>query len=360
MIILQQAFYGHRAGYGLLGASDPTISGIMERLCESIGTPTTSGACRPFYINWSNGIRRFMVYGCNGKPDVQNRRTLFFHALVGKEDELRAAQIGIAALIARGAFATEFTGGPVEPLAFESKTPAVPFPPAPFRWNGENLAIVSEKPDLDLILGLLRERSDTLNWTSFTFNPDLPDFQVFILAQNTGLPSDRPSVASNGIRLASPNLRERQRPVPPPRQPKWKILLVLLFISLTANVAFATFLYFRSQSSGQPSSGTKTLTPKLERRNEVPTVPEKIPLVQQEAIRQEVLQELRQNFLRKITPEFNRPFGDCIKEQKDSAITIIWNKKGTGYPFLKAMEIYMNFVQSEIMKKTIPHGEEQK
>lgn len=330
-ITLQQAFYGHSGagGYKLLGSSDPAISATVTKLCESVGSYDGESAVEAFYLNWSDGTRRYMIRGTLGKKDGA-RPTLFFNALVGRESVLRASRVGICGLIAAGAFRDSFPGGALAAAEFAPGAAQAPFPPSPFPWNGENLAIVSAVPELDCIRGLLRDKLDAVNWASFTFAP-LRDFRIYVISQNTGRPGDRLCVTPSGIRLApSPRPKPVETTPATPSAPATTILAPksrgivgkMLAASLLVN-AVLLYCVFVFQPHGVDIEKIKAET------------------------RQKTLEELRKAFGSDLVP-----FMVVATQLVPNARTQLDAGEGPDHASLLHLKRYIDFVNKEIFNQT--------
>jgi len=268
-LTLQQAFYGHSDGYRLLGSSNPEFDTVVERLCNQIGTYDGESHLAPFYINWSDGNQRYMICCNEGARDAVGRITVFFHALIADESELRQNNCGIDNLIDQGAFVSSFKGETVAPISFETKTTSPKEAISPFRWSGEKIAIVTEAPDLDIIRSLLGDKLNTINWASYSFAP-LKDFQLYVISRYVGLPADRNCLATNGMLLARPGHQTQQGSIlrqpptlesrPAPKKPhtlSFTKIAAILILTILLGVLTLWITNRRQSVSGGENIGTK-------------------------------------------------------------------------------------------------------
>ena len=268
MIRLHQAFYGRDPdrGYRLLASSNAMFNKTVSELCAAIGTPDGISSVDGFYLNYIADGYRYMISVCNGNPDDGGRKTLFFHAYIGRHQELCSADFGIGSLIHIKAFEKEYKTGPVLEKTFEESAFSLPWGKTSIVCNhGEKLAIRSPKPDLMLISGILKSSLDETTWASFSFKP-LDRFQIYVISEYVSIPSDRKCVSASGAVI-----RDVKRPpqsittTPSQTRPKssrsrWG-LLILLMISIIINIAFAVYVFKRpeavTENQGKTQSAAK-------------------------------------------------------------------------------------------------------
>ena len=152
MILLNQALYGRDPirGYRLFASSESSFNQTVERLCSAIGSPDGISSIEPFYLNYIENGYRFMISCCIGNPDDSGRKTLFFHAFIGKHQELINKRFGIGSLIHQNAFLSEYISGPVLSKEFEEDS---------FLFRGE-------KPLLSWMTNSLQSKAQSQNCRS--------------------------------------------------------------------------------------------------------------------------------------------------------------------------------------------------
>ena len=267
MIELNQAFYGRDPihGYRLLASSDTHFNQCIEHLCAAVGSPDGISAITPFYLNYIEHGYRYMIACCVGNPDDSGRKTLFFHAYIGKHQDLLNAHFGICSLIHRDAFLSEFKNGPVLNSRFEEDSFSIPWDKTNITWNGELLAIQSNKPELSLISSILKGKINDVSWASFSFQP-LNDFQLYIISQYVAIPRNRKCISSSGSIISLP--QESRTSVSTSqnvsKEPKMTNRPTkMLYISLALNVVlFVTsiFLSFNPERNQPTKTGSNDNT----------------------------------------------------------------------------------------------------
>ena len=183
----EQVFYGcGERGYGVLGASPGgrRFAGRVEALCGGVGTPDGEYGGEPFLLSVPDGEWVVMVCGRRGAPDSVGRRTLFFHALAGRREELDAAGADAFALFGRGAFAARMPEGGLERLSIEFGTGrrggggAADRLPAVIRAGG---------PAGEAVRALAGGRANELRWATYAFQA-MAGFDIQAVPRGTALP----------------------------------------------------------------------------------------------------------------------------------------------------------------------------
>ena len=286
MIILQQAFYGREAhgGYKLLASTDVKHNDVIEKLCSSIGSPDGRSIVDPFFVNYIAGNYRYMIRGVIGQPDVSGRETLFFHAYIGKNSELSSEGIGIETLIGINAFLPQFPDIPILPFRIEGNSFSIPWENAEIQWNNTDMAIVSNRPKLNLICGILKDKLNTTNWASFSFHP-LNDFKVYVISKYAPIqPDDRLCLDEYGNIVADickkPQHREEKKVIVKTKCRKdWGMLIPPMFLLLILSMGLNAFLLLKKDEK-------ETIVKEVEK--EVPA--------KNIVTKEQVLMELKSNF----------------------------------------------------------------
>ena len=225
MVNLDQAFYGRDSirGYRLLASSNQTHNNVVEHLCASIGTPDGASILEPFYINHIENGFRFMISCVPGLPDDNGRKTLFFHAFIGRHRELQNSEFGIGDLIQSNAFISSYKTGPVLPASFEETAASLPWGKTSIVWDRQDIAIQSSKPELPTITGLLKNEIDNFSWASFTFRP-LDYCKAYVISQYVPMPQQRKCVSLSGeiLNQSTKNKSVVSDPTPPKATQKQK------------------------------------------------------------------------------------------------------------------------------------------
>lgn len=359
MIRLHQAFYGRDPdkGYRLLASSNAMFNQTVSELCAAIGTPDGISSVDDFYMNFIADGYRYMISVCNGKPDEGGRKTLFFHAYIGRHQELCSADFGIGSLIHIKAFEKEYKTGPVLEKSFEESAFSLPWGKTSIIWNhGEKLAIRSPKPDLMLISGILKNNLDETTWASFAFQ-SLDRFQIYIISEYVSMPNDRKCVSSSGAVISNVK-RPAQNITPSPLQTRPRSsrsrggLLILLLVSIIINIAFAVSFFNRTEMSNQGNtqnaakeiSNHKHTALPTQSAATVPNVP-RMPATKG-TTREEVIRELRAEF------EKNHVRLNCSwrKAMHDDRALQQQFEKYRKDPLIKA-EGYIDFVHKYIFEE---------
>ena len=344
MIKLHQAFYGRdpNRGYRLLASSNTNFNQIVEGLCAAVGTPDGISDIEPFYINYIANGYRFMISVCNGNPDDGGRKTLFFHAYIGNHQELCSADFGIGLLIHNNAFASKYTSGPVLEKTFEENAFSLPWGKTSIVWRrGEKLAIRNAKPDLPLISGILKNSFDETSWASFSYRP-LDNFQLYVISEYVTLPSDRKCVSATGNLISEkkqPSSSVTKESVVPAskivhRSKSNAVVLILLSVSIIANLIFSVVLFFHKDPQPKP---------------EVKIVEKKVIVDRPGTIgptRAEILAELRAAF----DKNYKRLNGSWRKAMQDDPALCSQFEDYKKDPLFKA-EGYIEFVHKYIFEE---------
>lgn len=341
MITLNQAFYGRNPekGYRMFASSAPQHNAIIERLCAAVGTPDGASTVEPFYINFIENGYRYMISCCMGDQDA-GRDTLFFHAFIGKHDDLKKSGVGIGTLIQEKFFKNKYEPGPVLPVSVEDSSYTLPWGKTSIIWNNEKLAIGSEKPELSMLSGILKNNIDDMSWASFSFKP-LNDFQLYIISKFVAFPQDRKCLSPTGDVLSLPqhkyptNKTTYEKPRPPKN--KGKIIFLLFLLSVLINCIFAGVLFSRSTSKITHSHDTPPQTVEKIVYKEVP--------VKGATTRETVIKELRSEFDRR----YSRINGSWVKAlESDRALSVQYHKYKK--PQLYKAGEYIQFVHEFIFE----------
>lgn len=339
MLTLNQAFYGRHSekGYRMFASSAPQHNATIERLCAAIGTPDGSSNVEPFYINFIENGYRYMISCCIGNPDDAGRKTLFFHAFFGNHEELKKSGIGIGTLVQEQLFKTQYEPGPVLPVAIEDSNYTLPWGKTSLTWNNDKLAIGSNKPELSVITGILKNNIDSVSWASFSFRP-LNDFQLYIISKFVSFPQDRKCTSLDGEILSQPvkrsNAPASSGKVEIKSRKKGKFGLFLT-ISILINIVLLGVIFLCPAK-------VKVV------KEEVPG-PERIVYREVPAkgstTRAQVLSELRTEFEKRYS-RFNRSW------QEEMAADPVLNRQYSQYGkiALKKAEGYINFVHEFIFE----------
>ena len=300
MITLHQAFYGRvQTGYRLLASSCPEFNQRIEQLCAAIGTPDGASVVEPFFLNFIEGDHRFMIQCCIGNPDDAGRKTLFFHVFIGNHSQLKQSRMGIASLIRNKLFETKLPSGPILDVSLEEDSYSLPWGNNSLVWNNDKLAIISNKPELNLLTGTLKGSIDNVSWASFSFHP-LDNFTIYVISEYVPRPTDRKSVATDGTVAATP--QKQQKPIQaessksscPVKRAETKqssgITSIILVLSLIVNLVLG-YLLIQSRNVTQPIVEPKT-DPKPNEQIVDDNSSAKVT-------KEEVVRELRQKFLQK-------------------------------------------------------------
>lgn len=303
MITLHQAFYGRvQTGYRLLASSCSEFNQRIEQLCEAIGTPDGTSAVEPFFLNYIEGNNRFMMQCCVGNPDDAGRKILFFHILVGNHTELKKSGMGIASLIRNRLFETDLPFGPILDVSLEEDSYSLPWGNKSLVWDNDKLAIISNKPELNLLTGTLKGNIDNISWATFTFHP-LDSFDIYVISEYVTRPTDRRTVTTDGTVAATPKKQIIPIQVGIPKTSglvnieKSKltsgIISKILVLSVIANIVLVYLLIQPknvSQTQTEPKTDIRIIAQKYDNNT-----PKKVT-------REEIIQELRQKFLKKYMP----------------------------------------------------------
>lgn len=300
MITLHQAFYGReQTGYRLLASSCPEFNLRIEQLCETIGTPDGTSVVEPFFLNYIEGNNRFMIQCCKRNPDDAGRTTLFFHVFIGNHSQLKQSRMGIASLIRNKLFETKLPSGPILDVSLEEDSYSLPWGNKSLIWNNDKLAIISNKPELNLLTGTLKGSIDNISWASFSFHP-LDSFTIYVISEYVPRPTDRKSVATDGTVASNPQMHQKPIQAGIPKSTgsvnmeKSKqtsgIKSIILVISLIVNIVLGYWL-IQPRNVPQTQTETKTDIKPIEQKNDKNS-PAKVK-------REEIVLELRQKFLQK-------------------------------------------------------------
>lgn len=205
-VFLEQVFFGRGPqGYAILGATPGGISfrGAVESLCESIGAPFAVFSFQPFLIAKPFRESVVMVRASRGERDSTGRDTVFFHALIGNAEELAAAHLDAFVLDERGAFVDRLPRH-FERMEFSAEA-ASPEGSRPRFKIDCPAAIVSSRPENDLIRSLLG--SDTLAraWSTFAFRA-VPGLDLYALDVRAACPDDVACYNVDGRLVSEPAL----------------------------------------------------------------------------------------------------------------------------------------------------------
>lgn len=359
MIRLHQAFYGRDPdkGYRLLASSNAMFNETVSELCAAIGTPDGISSVDDFYLNFIADGYRYMISVCNGNPDAGGRKTLFFHAYIGRHEELCSANFGIGSLIHIKAFEKEYKTGPVLEKTFEESAFSLPWGKTAIVWNHEEkLAIRSSKPDLMLISGILKNNLDKTTWSSFAFKP-LDRFQIYVISEYVSTPSDRKCVSVSGAVIS--NVKRPPRSItttPSQSRPKSSRsrggLLIVLMISIIINIAFAFYVFSKPEAVVENQGKTSATKENSDKRTATPTQSAsttgntpRMP-VTRGTTREEVIRELRAEF------EKNYVRLNCSwrKAMHDDRALQLQFEKYRKDPLIKA-EGYIDFVHKYIFEE---------
>jgi hypothetical protein len=300
MITLHQAFYGRvQTGYRLLASSCPEFNQRIEQLCTAIGTPDGTSVVEPFFLNYIEGNNRFMIQCCIGNQDDAGRKTLFFHILVGNHSQLKQSRMGIASLIRNKLFESKLPSGPILDVSLEEDSYSLPWGNKSLVWNNDKLAIISNKPELNLLTGTLKGNIDNISWASFSFHP-LDSFTIYVISEYVPRPTDRKTVATDGTVAAIPQKQQKpiQAGIPKTsvsvnkeksKQPSG-IKSIILVLSLIANIVLG-YLLIQPRNVQQTQTEPKTDIKPIEQKDDNNS-PAKVT-------REEIVLELRQSFLQK-------------------------------------------------------------
>ncbi len=362
-IQIEQAFYGNaKSNYQLLACSASQYSAVVTNYCEAIGTPDGIATVSPFLfsIPYRNVV---MMFCCqSGEPDSNMRQTLFFHALIAERDKAELFNVNAFSLWKAG----YFTAKPQNPCkAFTLSTP-LPLDNTgtkAFPWNGESLAIVSNKEENQLIHGLLGKQVNTIPWAGFSFQT-LKDFKIYVISQYVNRPLDRICVTTSGEAIAVPQKSTSDpyptKPTIPQKNSSFnKVLVLLLSISLLANVLLLAFASPWSKSVGnKEDKGMRELQARL--ANSEAKIMELQNNLKNSTTKEKVIEELRAQFPEGMRiPNFNSTVQGSIKLQllKTQPVTSDKDKQTTEPGLFSQIETYINFVNKHILtSKTI--GEE--
>ncbi len=298
MIVLQQAFYGRDPirGYCLLASSDSRFDSDVEALCVAVGTPDGTSTFSTFHINAIRGDYRYLIAVSPVQSSPGGRQELFFHVYIGRQRDLLAQRFGLADLLQTQAFESRYAGTSPRERAFSGGGASFPVTAAPFVWKRENFAVVSRRPQLELMANLLRDQVDLVSWASFSFCP-LNAFKAYVLSEFAPkTPGDRVVRNERGEVLrpaslpkAAPSPRTESEVVAPVGQAS-SIWRTLFFLSLLVNVAAVCRIGFGwGQAKQVHAAPAKVEQVQTNRTDEIS--PEK-----KEEIREEVLDELRREF----------------------------------------------------------------
>ena len=339
MLTLNQAFYGRHSekGYRMFASSAPQHNATIEKLCAAVGTPDGSSNVEPFYINFIENGYRYMISCCIGNPDDAGRKTLFFHAFVGNHEELKNAGVGIGTLINEQYFKNLYEPGPVLPVSIDDSNYTLPWGKTTLTWNNEKLSIASNKPELSVITGILKNNIDSVAWASFSFRP-LNDFQLYIISKFVSFPQDRKCVSLEGEILSQPTKRSSVQTssgkVEIKSRKKGKIGLFLT-VSILINVVLLGVIFLLP---------TKVKVVKEEIPGAERIVYREVP-AKGTTTKAQVLSELRTEFEKRYS-RFNRSW------QEEMAADPALNRQYSQYgkPALKKAEGYINFVHEFIFE----------
>lgn len=187
-IEFEQLFYGRGDhGYGVLEASPggQRFTARVEALCGGVGTPDGGYGGAPFLLSVPEGEWVVMVCGRRGASDSMGRGTLFFHALVAKEADLKAAGVDGFSLFAQGAFAERVPDdgtGSVRIDVQRDGESAVDCDATAFP-----VAIRSGRPEPEAVRSLAGGQVNALRWATYTFQ-QMPGFDLQVLPLRTALP----------------------------------------------------------------------------------------------------------------------------------------------------------------------------
>ena len=340
MIILQQAFYGRsQTGYRLLASSCMEFNERIEQLCAAVGTPDGSSVIEPFFINYIEGNHRFMIQCCIGNPDDAGRKTLFFHVFIGDHSQLKNARMGIASLIRNKFFETKLPIGPIMQVSIEEDAYSLPWGSTSLMWHREKLAIVSRKPELNLLTGILKNNIDNVSWASFAFQP-LDMLDIYVLSEYVSRPNDRKCVMTDGTvdnvpqkpQVFNPLLRTPTGSHKKSSGARYITLILLLFL-------FFIFGYWLG------SSRTKDDVSMISTENPIKqAVPSDYS--HDKVTREEVMQELRKKFDHQY--RINGNWDEAIKWDPVLERQYSVHKK----KLLIKAKGYVEFVNKEILDKT--------
>ena len=344
MITLHQAFYGReQTGYRLLASSCPEFNQRIEQLCAVIGTPDGTSVVEPFFLNYIEENNRFMVQCCIGNLDDAGRKTLFFHVFIGNHSQLKQARMGIASLIRNKRFESKLPSGPILDVSIEEENYSLPWGNQKLTWNNEKLAIISNKPELSLLTGTLRGDIDNISWASFSFH-SLDNFDIYVLSEYVPMPNDRKCVTSNGAVAVVPQKIQKpsQPSAPVVKQPTHQqstsVKSIILALSLIANCILG-YLLMQPETVQTPNDNT-TNHPKPPEQVVDNNLPAKFT-------KEEVIQELRDNFLQKYQ-KIEGTWEDQMRSDPKLKREYFDLEKAP----LRLANGYVQFINSEILEKS--------
>lgn len=247
-IQLDQAFFGNaQSGYRLLASTDNRFSTDVANYCNAIGTPDGFSEIEPFLFSVPrNNV--LMMFCCQpGQPDASGRKTLFVHAIIVEREKADAFNINAYSLYEAGFFSKSLFPN-CRPIELDKALKQTVKVLSPFAWNGESLAIISGKPETELIRGLLGHSINTISWSSFSYQP-LVDFRLYVISKYINRPSDRkcilPSgeILPQGMRETSSQKSNQDHSVSTTsKNEKHRIARILLVLSVLVNLALAYIL----------------------------------------------------------------------------------------------------------------------
>lgn len=362
---LDQAFFGNdQNGYCLLGCTDNRFSHDVAFYCNAIGTPDGFSAFKPFLFSVPKDDFLLMFCCQAGAADASGRRTLFFHAIIADRKVVNEFNVNAYTLYDSGYFSDSLIDGCL-PIELSKPLTQSNCHPVPFAWNGEPLAIISEKPETTLIRALLGDSVNSLPWANFTYQP-LENFRLYVISKYVNRPQGRKCVLPSGEVLPK-GLRDQssfkgpQSPKPPQvtTMCHCRVFKILFISSVFLNLALA-YLYLMDSRTGERSQN-KVPEAKIVIQREVEyldrevikEVPVEIKPSMPPLTREQVLTELRTHF--PVDKEIEN-FDEIVKgSSRLKALNENPREEYQEVGLISKISAYISFVNTYIL--TINHDE---
>lgn len=200
---IEQVFFGNDGlGYRVLASTSDKFSLEVEILCNMIGTPDGFSEVTPFLISVPRGEWLYMVCGRPGPLDASGRKTLFFHALVAERRQAATMNVNAFSLEAANCFTT------IIPKQLRAVTIDIALPPGEsnsrpiWLWHGGEAAIVSKRPENNLLRSLLSSKVNAVAWATFSFLP-LEHFHLYVISEFVRRPQDRECYTRDGQNIVT-------------------------------------------------------------------------------------------------------------------------------------------------------------
>lgn len=239
-----QLFYGIGPhGYAILavspGASE--IKEVVKDFCGICGSPNLDRVGVGYFLaSKVHGGNVIMVRACDGPVDSMGRRTLLFHCLTAKKEDLEKLSIDAFSLNEKGVFASAAPGHPVSDITMDMQREESSVPPPPYAVKFPAVLRLPAR-NADLVRSLIRGNANASTWTTCADVAD-PIFDFCVVDMYAALPYDRFVYGEKGLlRMPVGKADEDENPEKPdrinPERMTSGALKVFVLINLVFSVA---------------------------------------------------------------------------------------------------------------------------